>query len=319
MSAQHEFAAALDVLEAIARERPDDLSVQAAIADAHIDLGEYDQAFAELDEVVEAYPGNVATLSRQARVAALTGHNERAVDLAQEMLVRGADIGMRPSEAAGLWFQLAFFHYQAGEVDAAEDAVRSALVVDEAHLGATELLGKILVAQGRLEDAAALYEDILERTPAADLHGLLAEVYEAQGRAADAQAQVELGMALADDQVGRFPAERRHLAGFLADHDPARFLELMEEDVATRQDIGGLDLLAWARYLNGDVEGAATVMDRALALGTVDAPLLFHAGMIEVASGDDDAGREHLEAALEVNPGFDLGDVALARSTLAEL
>src|SRR5688572_18120679 len=52
LSAQHEFRAALDVLDAIHERRPTDLGVQAAIADAHLDLGEYDVAFAALDDLV---------------------------------------------------------------------------------------------------------------------------------------------------------------------------------------------------------------------------------------------------------------------------
>lgn len=318
-SAQHEFAEALEILESVREARPDDLGVQAAIADAHIDLGDYDTAFALLDDVVEQYPDTVATLSRQARVAALTGDNEAAVDFARRTLIRAADFGLRPSEAAGMWFQLAFFQYQAGLIDEAETTLGSALRIDEDHLGARELLGKVLVAQGSLEEAADLYEDILTRTPAADLHGLLAEVYDAQGRREDAAEQVRLGLEVAEAQVGRFPAERRHLAGFFADHDPETFLELMEEDVATREDIGGLDLLAWAQYLNGDGEEAQATMARAMALGTEEATLLFHAGMIEAEVGEPDQARDLLESALDLNPGFDLSDVALARTTLAEL
>jgi len=319
LSAQHEFADALDILEAVHDARPDDLGVQAAIADAHIDLGDYDAAFALLDDVVEQHPDTVAVLSRQARVAALTGDNEGAVDYARRTLIRAADFGLRPSEAAGMWFQLAFFEYQAGMVDDAATTLRSGLSIDPGHLGSREMLGKVLVALGRLEEAAALYEDILDATPAADLHGLLAEVYDALGRPDDAREQVQLGAAVAEEQIGRFPAERRHLAGFFADHDPATFLELMEEDVATRQDVGGLDLLAWARYLNGDLDGAREAMSRAMALGSRDAPLLFHAGMIAAASGEDGEARELLETALELNPGFDIGDVALAQATLEDL
>ena len=319
LSAQHEFTAALEILEGAQDQRPTDLGIRAAIADAHIDLGEYDAAFAELEDVVEEYPDNVATLSRQARVAALTGHNEDAVDYARRTLIRAADFGIRPSESAGMWFQLAFFQYQAGMLDEAEETLRSGLRIDEDHLGSLELLGKVLVAQGRLDDAAELYEDILARTPAADLHGLLAEVYDALGREADADEQIRLGLAVAEEQVGRYPAERRHLAGFFADHDPETFLELMREDVATRQDVGGLDLLAWALYLNGDIDGARTEMAQAMALGTQEASLLFHAGMIEAEAGDEGEARELLEGALELNPGFDLGDAALARSTLADL
>ena len=89
--------------------------------------------------------------------------------------------------------------------------------------------------------------------------------------------------------------------------------------MATREDIGGLDLLAWARYLNDDLDGAQEAMERAMALGTQDAPVLFHAGMIEAAAGDEDAAEDLLSSALELNPGFDLGDVALAEATLEDL
>jgi tetratricopeptide (TPR) repeat protein len=319
LAAQHEFSAALDLLTRVQAERPDDDNLLAAVADAHLDLGDYDEAFAAVDELVDRLPPNPATLSRQARVAALTGRNDKAVEDAEEALRLSAAIGLRPSAAASMWFQLAFFQYQAGEVDDAESSVRSALTVDDGHLPSRELLGRVLVAQGGLDDAAALYEDLLATSPAADLHGLLAEVYEAQGRSEEADEQVELGLALAEEQVGRFPAERRHLAGFFADHDPVRFLELAEQDVAARRDVYGLDLLAWAQHLNGDTAAARETMEEALALGTEDAPLLYHAGMIEAAAGNDGDARDLLTRALDLNPGFDIGDVRLAVGTLASL
>ncbi len=319
LSAQHEFDHALRVLARLEAERPDDLGVQASIADVHLDLGDYDPAFAAIDDLTDELPDSMATLSRQARVAALTGHNEDAVEYARRALLQAANIGLRPADAASAWFSLAFFQYQAGQVDEAESSLRSGLTIDEGHLPSRELLGKVLVAQGRLDEAATYYEDLVAATPAADLHGLLAEVYDALGRDDESDEQVDLGLAIAEEQVGRYPAERRHLAGFFADTDPQRFLELMEEDVATREDIGGLDLLAWARYLNDDLDGAQEAMERAMALGTQDASVLFHAGMIEAAAGDEDAAEDLLSSALELNPGFDLGDVALAEATLEDL
>lgn len=319
LSAQHEFEAARHLLEPVAELRPDDLSVQYALVDVNIDLGRYEEAFGLLEQMAASHPDNAATLSRQARVAALTGDNEEAVEHATEMLLVGADVGLRPSEAAGLWFQRAFFQYQAGTVDDAESSLRSALVIDDGHAPSLELLGRVLVAQGELEEAASVYEDLLAEGPIPDLNGLLAEVYAELGRDDDAAEQRRIGLTAAREQIGLYPAERRHLAGFFADEDPATFLELMEEDIATRSDVAGLDLLAWAQYLNGDVESASATMDRALALGTVDAPLLFHAGVIASASGHDERAEELLASALELNPGFDLGDVALAEATLADL
>lgn len=317
LAAQHDFAGALDLLRDVQRRQPNDPGTLAAIADAEIELGDYQAGFATVDDLAGALPDNPATLARQANVAALTGRNADAVELSGEALARSANLGLRPSDAAASWFLYGAAQYQAGQVEDAEASLRSALVIDAENLGASELLAMVVVAQGRLDEAADLYEALLARAPAADLHGLLAEVYAAQGRDDDAAEQARLGAALAEEQVGRFPAERRHLAAFFADQDPARFLELMREDLATRQDVRGLDLLAWALYLNGDITEAQQVMDEVLRVGIVDAPVLFHAGMIAIAGGQEDAGRDLLEQALDLNPGFDLGDVATARATLA--
>lgn len=320
LSAQHEFHAALEVLTAAAARTPDNPGIGVAIADTQLELGRYQDAFDGFDRLTRRSPNTAATLSRQARVAALTGRNDEAVELARRSLVATAGIGVRAGDAAGSWFQLAHFQFQAGQVDEAEASLRSALAIDPDHGGSSELLAHVLVSQGDLDAAAELYEQLVEDAGAADLYGALADVYELQGRDDEAAALVRTGLALADEQVAAFPAERRHMAGFFADHaDPERFLELMEIDITTRRDIGGLDLLAWAHHLTGDDQAALRVMDEALALGTRDAGLLFHAGMIEASAGDTDAARRHLEAALEVNPRWDPTDAETARATLDDL
>ena len=56
----------------------------------------------------------------------------------------------------------------------------------------------------------------------------------------------------------------------------------------------------------------------ATRLGTRDARLLYHAGMIALAAGDADAGRARLRSALELSPGFDALQSRLARRALGE-
>jgi tetratricopeptide (TPR) repeat protein len=234
--------------------------------------------------------------------------------------VRGAsEFDYRPSDATFYRFQLAYFLYQDGEVAKADAALDAGLAIDPDHLAALELKAKVLVARGRLDEAATLYEQLLQRGPAADLHGELAKVYRALGRDGEAAQQVQLGLQLGRATLGVYPAERRHLAGFFAEFDPALALEAAVTDFDTRKDVGAYDTLAWAYYVNGRYDDAARYLPGALAHGSQDAPLLYHAGMIEKAVGNSDHAHALLGQALRLNPHFDLTQAPLAKAALAEL
>ncbi len=60
-------------------------------------------------------------------------------------------------------------------------------------------------------------------------------------------------------------------------------------------------------------------MRQALALGTHDALLAYHAGMIAMALHDDQRARAMLGDALALNPGFDPLQAARAKDVLASL
>ena len=100
------------------------------------------------------------------------------------------------------------------------------------------------------------------------------------------------------------PEYRRVLSLFYADHDRdlPRALELARQDLQERQDIYGHDALAWALLKNGHPEEAARAMTEALKLGTRDARLFFHAGMIYHRLRDPSKARDYLGRALALNP-----------------
>jgi cytochrome c-type biogenesis protein CcmH/NrfG len=88
----------------------------------------------------------------------------------------------------------------------------------------------------------------------------------------------------------RLAAERpepfnRQWSQFRLDHrrHVAETRTLLEHEVRIRPDVYGWDLVAWARYLDGDVSGAAEAITRAQRLGTRDAVLLHHAALIAEA------------------------------------
>ncbi len=96
------------------------------------------------------------------------------------------------------------------------------------------------------------------------------------------------------------------MALFNANHgaDKAKIVEQARLAYSERPTIYAADALAWALYGQGDHAQAQKYSQEALRLGTQDATLYFHAGLIAAALGDNAAARQHLEKALQINPTF---------------
>ena len=80
----------------------------------------------------------------------------------------------------------------------------------------------------------------------------------------------------------------RGLSLYLSDHglEPERAVSLARDELAIRPDVYGYDTLAWALLNAGDAAGADAPMQSALAAGTKDARLWYHAGLIALANWD---------------------------------
>ena len=61
------------------------------------------------------------------------------------------------------------------------------------------------------------------------------------------------------------------------------------------------------------------IMEKALRLGTQDASLLYHAGMIAKGMGEPDKAKQYLTQALTLNPYFSPRGASLAKTALEEL
>src|SRR5262249_37802460 len=104
----------------------------------------------------------------------------------------------------------------------------------------------------------------------------------------------------------------------LLDHDRRvpEVLEKAQEEIAIRRDVYGWDLLAWALHKSGRETASADAMEHALALGTRDAMLFYHAAMIERAQGHMAGARARLDQAFAVNPWWHPLQPAQARAFL---
>jgi tetratricopeptide (TPR) repeat protein len=113
----------------------------------------------------------------------------------------------------------------------------------------------------------------------------------------------------------------RHLVLFWADHD-AKTTEAYaraRKEYESRRDIYGADAVAWAALKAGKLDEAQVEMRAALRLGTEDARLFYHAGMIARAAGDRNSAAELLRRALKLNPYFDPWQSKVAEKALEEV
>lgn len=318
LHSQHEFAEARSIAEGVWRREPTSAGALALLGDVGLETGDYAAAEDWYDRLA-ALERSAPVVSRQSRLAYEAGRPDDAVRLATEALALSEDVPLRAAERSFYHFQLGHFRFRTGDVEGAIEALETALAFDPDSPRALESLAFVAASAGDRERAEALYVQLLDSGPAADLHGSYADLLRARGADADADEQERLGRALAAETIDGFPAERRHLAAFYTTRDPAIAVDLAEADLAQRADVGAHDTLAWALYHASRFDEADARMAQALAAGAVDAELLYHAGAIALAVGDQDRTEEMLAEALAVNPRFHPFDADHAVRLLAEV
>jgi tetratricopeptide (TPR) repeat protein len=313
--ARHDFEGALE-LGIDARDLdPYDADVYGVIGDAQIELGRYDEAIATFQTMIDTRP-DVASYARASYARELLGDVPGAIDA----MGLAFDAAGTPSDAAWAAFQLGELELGRGAVGEAAGWYGRGLDLDPLFVPNLAGLAKVAWARGDDERAARRYRAVVAAFPSVEYVAALGDLYVSMGRvdlAREQYAVVEATRSLAEANGVNVDLE---VALFDADHGrPGSALAAARAEWARRRSVHVADAYAWALYANGRFDQAADMARRALALGTRNASFLFHAGMIELARGDDEAARRLLGRALATNPHFSILHAATAERTLAEL
>src|SRR6202451_3769224 len=96
---KHEFAAALDVGKKLNQKMPDDVMLYGLLTDANVELGNYKDAEAAAQWMLNLRPGNLRGLTRDAKLRELFGDTEGAYELMELALqsTSPADVEERAS------------------------------------------------------------------------------------------------------------------------------------------------------------------------------------------------------------------------------
>jgi tetratricopeptide (TPR) repeat protein len=155
----------------------DPTSIAALTALAEIDVrdGRAQAALARIDNQLRQQPGNGALLLLSARTHAAAGQPDRAEAMLRRL------VQVEPSNLDA-FAALGHFYLATGRMDAAREQFER-LVPDDKGAGAGTMVGMILEAQNRNEDAQRAFERALETNPHAGVAANnLAWLYQEQGR-----------------------------------------------------------------------------------------------------------------------------------------
>lgn len=302
---RHEFEpAAVHAGKAIEMDSTDGDSY-GILGDALMETGEYQKAEDAYQKMMQLEQ-SLYSYSRRAGLNSVRGDSGGAMaDL--ERAVAAGNAAKQPAESiAWAEWQLGNDHFTLGKLAKAEAFYRRSLATYPNYYRALAGMAQVRAAQKRYDEAIDLYRKAIAILPMPEYIAGLGDIYGKIGNSDEARKQYELV-----EYIGKLNAlnkalYNRELAYFYADHDikPKEGLELARRELDYRRDIYAYDVMAWNLYKNGKAEEAREAINNALRLGTKDAKLFYHAGMIYHRLGDKPNAQKYLKIALETNSHF---------------
>ena len=314
---RHQFADGLRWGEQARAVAPDSVAALGVVADAQTELGRYDDAVATIQRMVDLRP-DLSSYSRVSYARELHGDLRGAIAAMTQAAEAG---GPRQEGTAWVRVQLGNLYFATGDLTRAQTQYQQALDDVPDYLHALAGLAKVEAARGHYQPAIALYQRAIANVPLPEYVIALADVYQAAGQPEQAAEQGRLLQTIRTLYAANGVDVDLELALYDLDHDrnlPGALAEARAQ-VEKRPSIKTQDVLAWALYKNGDCAGAQQATTQALRLGTRDALMLFHAGLIADCLGRHEQARDYLAQATALNPRFSLLYADRARETLARL
>jgi tetratricopeptide (TPR) repeat protein len=306
--ASHEFATARDYAEQLIKLEPTKAYPQLILVDALVELGQYQRAEEIFEKIKKESVPSVGTETRLSKFAQLKGQSAAAKQhMANALALSLQQVPKSREPIAWCQWQLGELEFSTGDYGQAEHHYKAALETFPDYFRALAGMARVKAALGTLPEAITYAERTVQVIAEPLLVSLLGDLYKLAGRDQDATKQYELAEKIALQEAAEGRLHKRELAVFYADHDlkASDAFNLALDDYSKRPDIFGADTLAWAALKANKLDEAKKGIKDALRLGTKDAKIFYHAGMIMRAVGEEAAAKDFLKRALETNPHFD--------------
>jgi tetratricopeptide (TPR) repeat protein len=317
---RHEFAPAAAHARQAVEIDPEDSDGFGVLGDALMESGQYLEAQGAYQIMIDLAE-SLYSFSRTAGLKSFRGDSAGAIADLERAIAIGR-VTKQPAESVA-WaeWQLGAEYFARGHLAASEATYRRSLETYPNYYRALAGMAQVRAAQKLYAEAIAFYQRALAILPMPEYAAALGEVFEKIGKPEQARQQYELVEYIGKLNRHNQALYNRELAYFYADRGikPKEGLELARRELDHRRDVYAYDVLAWNLYRNGENDQACEAIEKALGLGTQDAKLFYHAGMIHYRLGELAKAKEFLNRALATNPHFHVLFADQAADTLKEI
>ncbi|XVV13118.1 tetratricopeptide repeat protein [Actinoplanes sp. CA-131856] len=313
-AALHDFPAALRHGRAALAIDPYKAAALGVVADALIELGRYDEAFPEIQRMVDLRP-DASSYARASYAWELRGDIGRATDAMR----RALDAAPNAADGAFARLHLGQLAADNGDLDTATTEFTEGLRLLPGHPPLRLGLARVRAARGDTAGAISEFRSVLAAAPRPVYAAELGDLLTVAGRAGEAAKEYARARAVwAGEALSGTPPEPDPVLFAVDQREPVA-LDAARRLYARQPGIAGADALAWALRAAGRPAEALRYADQALRLGTRSALSHYHRGMILADLGRRDGARADLTTALRLNPHFSFRHAPEARAALARL
>jgi tetratricopeptide (TPR) repeat protein len=307
--AEHQCRQALEEARRLNHRMPDAVLVWGYMAEAEAALGDYPAAEEAAQWMMNLRPGNLPAYLTGAALREDWGDMDGALEFLSKALQQTPPF--ETEETAWILTRMAKLLRQSGRPAAAEALLQKALKSFPEYYLAREELAEVRLAQNRYADALGVV-GLLHDSARSPLMLLLAARAHKQAGTAEADKMYREFERAARGQIALPDNANVELIIYYAEHanQPEEALRIARLEMENSHNVRTLDAYAWALHANGQYAEANRQIEKALAVGTRDAALYYHAGAIAAALGNDAEARRYWQQSLDLNPTSEVSEAA---------
>ncbi len=244
---QHRFVEARAMAERLVAVDSTYRPARAMLGEIQLELGAYDEADHTFGMLLTSRT-ELAVAPRYARWDELRGRPAEARRLLRQARDEAVSrYGVPRSHIAWFYWRLGDLALRQGEVGEAETEIEAGLAIAPEDHRLLDAMARVAAARGRWAESIELGERAIAKTLDPATLGLLYQVYAASGDSAKAE---EYYHAMSVAVLGQPAMFHRQWGLLLLDRgrEVGTVLARAEEEIRTRHDVYGWDLLAWALY-----------------------------------------------------------------------